>query len=588
MSDERNPTDHEAGDAPAEQSLPRESPPVERRRRRRGGRPAMADPEPAVEPPPPAEEDDFAADEYADGSAFYRFSAFLGLAAAAVFAAATVTYNTVGTFSKEVLALLIVALVLGTLYVIPRLDELTAWLRTRSARQGGNVTLASVAVLGLLVVGNWYTNRHSPQWDLTAAKRFTLSDQTKKILGNLKQDVKVVAFLPSRQEDTFTRGTKDLLQLYARQSPRISVEFVDPEINPGKADQYQITNYPTTLFLMGDRKEESTGVTEQDFTSALVKLTRNEQKKVYFLQGHQERDPDSSQQSGLNSAFSGLKRENYAVEKLSLAQTQKVPDDAAVLVIAGPRVPLLDLERQAVADYLDRGGHVFLMVEPRQDAGLGDLLDRWNVRLDDDVVIDPGSYYGNDPLTVVPAPQAGHRISAGLPIALFPNARSVTIKSGAGSDFAIAPLLKTTDRSWGETKLPITQDTRLDPGEDIQGPVNLAVAVSKAEPTPAFSPSATPTPTTDEKKPKGRLVVAGNVEFASNALFGGVQGNRNFFVNSVNWLAEDEDLISIKAEAAPPPIVLTNRSQVLVFYTSVVFVPMAVLILGAAIWWQRR
>jgi ABC-type uncharacterized transport system involved in gliding motility auxiliary subunit len=537
---------------------------------------------------------DAAADEFDDGSTFYRFSAFLGVAAAILLAAAMVVFNTAGALTKEVLALLIVGAVLGVLYVIPRRDEIGAWVRTRTARQGGNAVLLSVAFIGLLVVGNWFANRHSQQWDLTAARRYTLADQTVKILGRLDRDVKVTAFFPSRQEDAFTRGTKDLLRQYARRSERIKLEFIDPDVNPGAARQYEIESYPVTIFEAGDRKEETTGVTEQDFTSALLKLTRADQKKVYFLQGHQERDPDSAQPTGYNSVSQALKRENYVVEKLSLLATQRVPEDAAVLVIAGPKVPLLEPERVAITEYLDRGGHLLLLAEPRQDAGLGDLLARWHVKVGDDLVVDPGRNYDGDPLTPAPLPQQGHRISTSLSDVLMPGTRSVSIVPGAGSEYAIAPLLRTTDRAWGETTLEGNVPARPDPGEDAQGPVTVAVAVNKTDPVPAISPGAAPVPTPTAvpgaaAAPKGRMVVVGNAEFAANSYFGQVLGNRDFLVNSVNWLAEDEDLISIRAEpASDPPVVLTNQTQALVFYTTVVFVPLSVLLLGAVVWWQRR
>jgi hypothetical protein len=205
------------------------------------------------------------------------------------------------------------------------------------------------------------------------------------------------------------------------------------------------------------------------------------------------------------------------------------------------------------------------------------------------VVVDPGRNYIGDPLSPAPLPQSGHRISSSLPDVLLPGSRTVTPKQGAGAEFVIAPLLKTTDRSWGETNFG--GPPRLDPGEDTAGPLTVAVAVNKTDATPAVQPGQVPTPApaAGEKKPKGRLVVIGNAEFASNSYFSQVAGNKSLFLNSVNWLAEDEDLISIRAEPqAAPPIVLTNQSQALVFYGSVVFVPLAVLLLGATVWWQRR
>jgi ABC-type uncharacterized transport system involved in gliding motility auxiliary subunit len=580
-----------------------------RRRRRRSGRPggqpqnpesaapespsdAAAGGAPETVPPEAAAvEDETAADadDYADSSAFRRFSGMLGIASLIVLAGALVMFSVQGALTRNVVVLLIVAALLGGLYVIPRWGDLVDWLRTRPARQGGNVTLASVAFIGLLAVGNWFVNRHSPQWDLTASQMYTLSDQSAKVLNGLQQDVKITAFFPSQQEDAYVRGTKDLLRQYDRRSDRVTVEFVDPDVNPGVARQFDISSYPVTIFQIGDRKEQTTGLTEQDFTSALLKLTRTDKKKVYFVQGHQERDPDNPQQPGYNAAAEALKAENYQVEDLTLLATQKVPDDASVVVVAGPRAPLLDPEKQALQDYLDRGGKVFFLVDPRQDTGLSDLLSSWYVQLDDDLVIDPGRNYLGDALSILPSPQSGHRITTSLPDLILPGTRSVTVKPGAGSAFAIVPLLRTTDRSWAEKNF--TAAARQD-ADDTPGPLSVAVAVNKTDPTQAITPGMPPAPTPPAgaaQTPKGRIVVVGNSEFAANTYFGQVLGNRDFFVNSVNWLAEDEDLISIRATpAVAPPILLSNQAQVLVFYTSVVFVPLAVLLLGGVIWWQRR
>ena len=579
-----------------------------RRRRRRTGRPGgpSQNPEGAAPDSPSGEAADAAPEtappeaaaveyetesdaDYADSSAFHRFSGVLGIASLVVLAGALVLFSVQGSLTRNAVVLLIVAALLGALYVIPRWGDLVDWLRSRQARQGGNVTLASVAFIGLLAVGNWAVNRHSPQWDLTASQMYTLSDQSVKVLNGLQQDVKVTAFFPSQQEDSFVRGTKDLLRQYDRRSDRVTVEFVDPDVNPGVARQFDISSYPVTIFQTGDRKEQTTGLTEQDFTSALLKLTRTDKKKVYFVQGHQERDPNNPQQPGYNAAAEALKAESYQVEDLSLLATQKVPDDASVVVVAGPRAPFLDPEKQALKDYLDRGGKVFFLVDPRQDTGLSDLLSGWYVGLDDDLVIDPGRNYLGDALSILPSPQSGHRITTSLPDLILPGTRSVTVKPGAGSGFAIVPLLRTTDRAWAEKNF--TAAARQD-ADDTPGPLSVAVAVNKTDPTQAITPGAPPAPAPlpgAAQTPKGRIVVVGNSEFAANTYFGQVLGNRDFFVNSVNWLAEDEDLISIRATpAVAPPILLSNQAQVLVVYTSVVFVPLAVLLLGGVIWWQRR
>ncbi|NDB22157.1 MAG: hypothetical protein EB020_14945, partial [Proteobacteria bacterium] len=273
------------------------------------------------------------ADDATGESVVSSVASVAGAAGGVSLVAGLVWWAAVQSTSPEVLALLIVGAVLVAIYAIVNSRDLLVWAGSRGAQRGSVATVQSVAVIGLLVVINWTANNFGGQIDLTDARRYTLADQTQKVLSQLDRDVKVVAFFPSRQEDPFTRGTKSLLNQYQKASPRITIEFVDPDINPGAAKQYDIKNYPITIFTSGDRKEETTGLTEQDFTSALLKLSRTEKKKVYFLQGHQERDPDSSQPTGFNTISQALKRENYVVEKLSFLTSPQVPADAAVLVI---------------------------------------------------------------------------------------------------------------------------------------------------------------------------------------------------------------------------------------------------------------
>jgi len=527
------------------------------------------------------------ADDAPGESVVSSVASVAGAAGGVSLVAGLVWWAAVQSTSPEVLALLIVGAVLVAIYAIVNSRDLLVWAGSRGAQRGSVATVQSVAVIGLLVVINWTANNFGGQIDLTDARRYTLADQTQKVLSQLDRDVKVVAFFPSRQEDPFTRGTKSLLNQYQKASPRITIEFVDPDINPGAAKQYDIKNYPITIFTSGDRKEETTGLTEQDFTSALLKLSRTEKKKVYFLQGHQERDPDSSQPTGFNTISQALKRENYVVEKLSFLTSPQVPADAAVLVIAGARARALENEVKAVADFLDAGGHVLALLEPKQETGYEAIFEKWNITVGNDLVIDPSRNYNGDPLTPAPLPQPGHRITGSLTDVLMPGSRTITPKSAAGTDLAIASLLKTTERGWGETTM--AGQAKYDEGVDVKGPVSVAVAVNRSDPTAPVTPGATPTPGTTPKVPKGRIVVVGNTEFASNTLAAPVLGNRDFFVNSVNWLAEEEDLISIRAEPqSAATVVMTNQSQVLVFFTTVVLVPVSALLIGIAIWWQRR
>jgi ABC-type uncharacterized transport system involved in gliding motility auxiliary subunit len=569
-----------------------------------GGDAADDNTDPADHDTDPADQGDDAADRGGDAAnhdtgpdnqnddGFVQFVApMIGAVGGVLLLGGLAWWGATRDLSNGVIALLAVGAVLIGLYVALHGRDLIAWGSTRSARRGSAATIQSIAIIGILGVANWASVQYGGKLDLTNAKRYTLADQTRKILGSLDRDVKIIAFFPSRLDgDPFSRGTKALLQEYAGASKRVTIEFIDPEVNPGAARQYDIKAVPVTLFTSGERKEETNGLTEQDFTSALLKLTRTEKKKVYFLQGHQERDPDSAQQGGMNVISQALKRENYVVEKLSLLATSTVPADAAVVVIAGAKVKALEAEVKSIGDFLDAGGHVLFLLEPKIETGFEPLLDRWNVTVGNDLVIDPARNLSGDGLTPAPLPQQGHRISSSLTDVVLPGTRSITPKTGAaGSNVSSLSLLKTTERGWGEVTL--TGAAKFDEGADLKGPVSVAVAVNRTDPVPSMSPSATPTavPADAPKVPKGRAVIIGNAEFASNTLAGQVIGNRDLFVNAVNWLAEEEDLISIRAEPqAAPSIVLTNQGEFLVFITVVLLVPLSVVAVGVSIWWQRR
>jgi len=522
-------------------------------------------------------------------SAFYQFSAWLGVAALGALVAAVVSSSLAGGFGRETIAFLAAAALLGALYVIPRWAELRETLAGRQFRTGSNVGVLSAAVIGILVVLNIFAARYGGELDLTATRQFTLSDQTRKVLQGLPGPVQATAFFPAGDESgPAGRGARALLEKYARQSGgKLRVEFVDPELSPSVAQRFGITTYPITVFQMGERREQTTGLTEQDFTSTLLKLSKNERKKVYILQGHNELDPDSVDRNGFSAAAEALKQENYDVATLSLIQQPAIPEDAAVLLIPGPRVPIPDAQREAISQYLDRGGRVFLLVGPAMRSGLEPLLESWYVKLEEGIVLDPGRSYAGDPFTPAPLPQRGHRITTSLPELLFPAARPIRIISGAPDEVRLAPLLRTTDRAWGETTPPgPTAPPRLDEGQDSRGPLTLALAVNRVE-----KQQATPTPGVPPPEPKsrGRLVVAGSVAFATNDLVTNVLGNRDFLVNAVNWLAEEEALISIRAAAAAAPqVFMTNRGSILTFYMVVVFIPLAVFLWGAVVWWQRR
>ncbi len=478
-------------------------------------------------------------------------------------------------------ALLGLGIVLIISYALLRPREVVAALTGRQARYGGNALLLSVAFLGILVTVNFLSSRYHKRFDLTASKQYTLSQQTIQVLRSLKEPVKVTGFFTAgdpRQTDV-----EDLLKEYAYHSDKFTYEFVDPEQHPGEARRLGVTSYGVLVFQRGDKRQETFGLDEEDLTSALLRVSRDEQKVVYFTTGHKERDPKSFQPTDYGNIGRLLQKDNYKVELLNLATvTDTIPSDAAAIVVASPRIPFAPEEVDRLAKWLDNGGRLMILADPPTATegedpmdGFADILKEHGLRLRKDVALDPAnSFFGDiaSPLVTRFRFSSITKDLAGL-TTFFPLARTIEQLDPKPEDVTITPLIETSRDSWGETDLA-NQRARYDEGEDVRGPLVLGVMVENQE--------------------KGsRLVIFGDADFVSNNVLNSVRGafgNADLFRNSVNWLTEEEALIAI---APKPPDVRTMRpltpaQQNLVFYGTAVFLPLAILALGGAVWWGRR
>jgi ABC-type uncharacterized transport system involved in gliding motility auxiliary subunit len=517
--------------------------------------------------------------------------------------AAGVWYFIQGYFDTPQRVLLVVGVLLVGIYVAIEPGEVAGALGSRGARYGGNSLLVIVVFLGILGLLNFLSIRHSQRWDVTASGVNTLSDQTQKVLDGLPAPVQVTAFM--NPDDQGTAAVENLLRNYeASSNGKLTWESVDPVTNLGMAQQYGIRNYKTIIFQMGDKRQDSTGLTESDFTSALIKLTASAQPKVYFLTGHGEKNPDAQTQDSYSQMKASLTSENYQVATLNLATEGSVPSDAAVLVIASPRNPLLPEETRAIGDYLDRAGHLFLMVDPRTASNAADLVQRWGITFSDGLVFDPASAFQRDPRAPVVVRYGLHKVTESLardnlPIVLV-EATSINIAQERTPTVQITRLAETSgDRSF--VKPVDAPGTEFVEGQDTQGPVVLAVAVEADAPNAPASggdvsggdqagASATPTAT---DKPKARAVIVGDSDYPSNGIealvsaFGG--NNRDFFMNAVGWLGGSDALAAIRPK--PPeqrPLFLGTAQRNTIIFGTMILLPLLILMAGGLVWWGRR
>ena len=494
-----------------------------------------------------------------------------------------------GDFNRWVLTSAAIGVIFLVYAILERPETVKRSLTGREAQYGANSAVLTLAMIGIVVAINVFGNRFSYRWDLTENKDFSLSSQTAQILQTIPSPVKATAFFqagqPGQEELT------DLMREYARRTDKFTYEFVDPVLKPGLARDLRVEQYGTTVLEAEGRRQLITGTTEGDLTSALVKLQRGEPRKIGWIVGHGELDIDNAGQGGAAEAKRQLERENYSVQALTLATLTEIPTDITAVVLAGPRTPLLDAELNTLNRYLTRPtAKLFLMLAPRSPGTPIRILSDWGLETADGIVLDYSINLENDPRVpaVVKFPANPIMKITGADssryITIFPLATMVRAKKDKDTALIVQTIAESSaERSWLETDANADVRTAtLDEAKDIKGPVPMAVSVIKTSPqAPSKEASA--------REPSQRLVVIGNTTFAANDLIAQVQGNRDLLMNSVNWLAEDETLLGVRSKpTSDRTLMLAGTDQNMLFYTSTLFLPIAVLAVGAFVWWNRR
>jgi ABC-type uncharacterized transport system involved in gliding motility auxiliary subunit len=478
-------------------------------------------------------------------------------------------------------------------YTLGQWREIVKVFARRQTRYGTLAATSVLVVLGILVAINYIGSRQNKRWDLTANKQFSLSDQSKNVVAKLDAPLQVLVFA---QEPEFERY-QDKLKEYQYISKQVSAEYIDPDKKPSVARQNQIQQYGTIVFNYKGRTERVTSDNEQDITNGIIKVVSGQQKKVYFTQGHGERDTGSSEREGYGTIAAALGRENYSVDKLVIAQQGSVPDDAALVIVAGPRTDFFSPEIDALKKYLDKAGKLMLEIDPPDKpdspplANLIALAHDWGIDVGNDVVVDVsgmGRLIGTDASVPVAANYPAHPITQRFSfLTAFPLARSASAVSGGVNGHTAQAFVESSPRSWAETdikSLLTSGKVALDESKgDKKGPIAIASAVSATSSAPPKPGEAA-----DAPKPETRVVVIGDSDFAATAGLG-IQGNRDLFMNIVGWLSQQENLISIRPKDADDRrITVTATQQANIMWLSLLIIPATIFGTGVYTWWRRR
>jgi ABC-type uncharacterized transport system involved in gliding motility auxiliary subunit len=485
------------------------------------------------------------------------------------------------------------------LYIAGQWRDVAEFYKGRGARYGTLSIVSIIVFLGILVAVNYLGSRQNKRWDLTANQVFSLSDQTTRILRELKEPVTFVVYDRQDRQDLH----RDRLEEFTYQTTQVKTEFVDPDREPARAQEAKIETLPTILVQYGGRTERVSSSNEQDLTNALIKAVTGQAKKVYFTQGHGEKDPASSDRAGFSTIADALKQDNFAVESLLLVTQKTVPEDATIVVIAGPATDFFPPEIDALKAYAAKGGKVLVMLDPPAKAGatqplLAQFLTDWGINAGNDVVLDAsgvGQMLGTDASVPVAAQYPTHPITQGFRVlTAYPMARSMSPIEGGSNSHIAQPLVNTSQQSWAESDIGSLSakggqvEFNADKG-DRQGPITLASAVSApATVTPPPPANASPDSPDTPGPPETRVVAVGDSDFASNMAIG-VSGNRDMFMNAINWLAQQENLIAVRPrQPQDHRLTLTADQQNRIMVLSLFIIPGLVFASGVYTWWRRR
>jgi ABC-type uncharacterized transport system involved in gliding motility auxiliary subunit len=489
--------------------------------------------------------------------------------------------------------LAIAGLVTTLLYTLSQWRDIARSMSGKGARYGSVAAGSVLLMLGILVAINYIGNRQSKRWDLTGGGQFSLSDQSKKIVRDLKQPVNVRIYYETGKIGPI----HDKIDGYTRENSKFNVEFIDAEKNPGRAQQDSVQQYGTVIMEYSGRTERITSLEEQDVTNAIIKLVEGKAKKAYFIQGHGERDPISADRLGYTQAATRLKNDNYDVAKAPLAQEGKLPDDATIVIIAAPQTDYLPQEIDVLKAYLAGGGKLLLMldVQAKPDAppltGLIELAKEWGIAIGNDLVVDAsgmGRAFGAGPEVPVAIQYPGHPITDRFSaMTAYRLVRSATPIDGGTNGHIAQKVVESSPRSWAEADLKsLTKgggQVSLDPSKgDKPGPVTMASAVAAA----ATAAAASTDP--NAPKPESRIVAVGDSDFADNDLIA-FQGNGDLFMNMVNWAAQQENLIAIGPKNPQDRrITLTEGQREGIFYLAIFMIPGLFIAAGIFTWYKRR
>lgn len=435
--------------------------------------------------------------------------------------------------------------------------------------------VALIAVMGLAA---WLSTRYSFEADWTLGGRNTLALDSRRLLDDMPGEIRITAF--ARENPVLRGQIRDLIDRYQRYKPDVSLQFTNPDAEPERVRELGITLDGELLVAYQGRSEKVSQIAEEALTNALLRVARQQQRKLAFLSGHGERDPNGQANGDFGNFGKALQQKGIKPQTINLAQTPAIAEDIRLLVIASPKVKLLPGEVRIIDRYLERGGNLLWLAEPGDLKGLEPLADALGIEFLPGVVVDATTQlFGIDnPAFALIPDYPLHPVTRELDsLTLFPQAAAMEVS--AADDWQSKPLLTTLERSWTEIG-ELNGTIRFDSDSDERaGPLDIGFTFVRSRDKDE-----------EDETPSGeqRVAVIGDGDFLSNTYLGN-GGNLKLGLGLINWLNHDDRFIAITARTAGDVnLQLSRAAQAIIGFGFLFGLPLLLLGGGIVIWWKRR
>ncbi len=447
-----------------------------------------------------------------------------------------------------------------------------------------NTVISVFIALAVWVLILLISNNNSHPFDITKNGRYTLAPQSKQAVTSLTTPVKVYAF----NDEKSKAKSEELLKRYSNvDSAKFTYEVVDPIKKPLLAKKFGIRMRGEGAIEIKEgkgRTERLSGISEEEITAALLKLQRNATYKAYFLTGHGERDLNQSEAIGMSQLRADLVKEGFVVEPLSLTATPKIPADTNLLVLAGPTQAMLPGEQKLVKDYLDNYGRLLLMYEAETPDSYTELVKPYGIETTGNIILDQASeLLKAEPVYAVGLHyDSGHIITKDIKIqSMFMLARALKVAATAPAGVIDTVLITTNPSPPTALEVPLADvigqaTLKIDPSKIKPSVANLAIAAEKKEEAPKASP--TPVPDQAKNTRQVRVVAVADADALSNQLY---IVNKDFALNSFNWLAANDTAISIRPkDELAQPLNMSGQEQTKMGFLVVLLLPCLIVGVG--------